>query len=218
MAGRAAELIADLHYEGSYIIPWGGDEVAMTTIQSRQVAHLQYFAAIAGRLEGLSQKELAQQCFTSDDLAFVDGLMENLELGCGTRTYTGWYPQLFYRTIYWTSDTQFDLIFGAGAPDPLVADVHTDVPSVGNPGSVLHEAVGRVNLLLMVVDNGADCFLCAGPVLSHYELEVTGAPRRLNDEEWTLMVSEGRFPDDIDPQRVEGLPPPPWTQSYLVPR
>lgn len=227
MAGRAAELIANLHYEGSYTTPNGGD-VAMATIQSRQVAHLQNFAAIVGRLEGLAQKEIAQQCFTPADLAFVDGLMESGTRGGGCAfsfgIYTGWYPQLFYRTVFWENDEVFHGNFGAGAFDALVADVHTDVPCppddcmVPDPGSVLHEAVGRTNLLLLAVDNGNDCFLCAGPVLSHYEFEVTGAPRRLSDEEWWWTLWwQGSFPGDIDPQRIEGLTPPPWTQSYLVP-
>ena len=53
-----------------------------------------------------------------------------------------------------------------------------------DPGSILHEAVGRVNLLMLAVDNGTDRFICAGPVLSHYEFEVIGDPRRISDEEW----------------------------------
>ena len=59
---------------------------------------------------------------------------------------------------------------------------------VGDPGSVLHEAVGRVNLLMFAVDNGADRFICAGPVLSHYEFEVLGDPRRLDDNEWQQVL------------------------------
>ena len=74
------------------------------------------------------------------------------------------------------------------------------------------------NLLLLAVDSGGERFLCAGPVLSHYEVEVTGAPRRLSDEEWQSIATSQRFPDDAEPRRFEGLAPPPWTRSYLVPR
>ncbi len=221
MAGRAADLIAGLHYEGNYTPP-AGEEIAMATIQGRQVAHLRRFATTLGSLEQMAKKELAQECFSADEEVFIRDLIQVLgEIpfnSGGHRTYTGWYPQLFYRAIYW-DDKDFHVDYGADSIAALVADVHTDVPcDCGDPGSVLHEAVGGVNLLLMAVDNGADCFLCAGPVLSHYELEVTGDPRRLSDEEWTPILNEGRFPDDIDPQRVEGITPPPWTQSYLVPR
>src|SRR2546422_5140794 len=43
-----------------------------------------------------------------------------------------------------------------------------------DPGSVLHEAVGGVPLLLIAVENGLDRMLFAGPILSHYEFEITG--------------------------------------------
>ena len=99
-----------------------------------------------------------------------------------------------------------------------MADVHTDVPNVAppDPGSVLHEAVGRVNLLMIAVENGADRMVFAGPVLSHYEFEVIGAPRRMNDEEWRNIQWQN-FPADVPATRIEGLAPPAWTQSYLVP-
>jgi hypothetical protein len=70
------------------------------------------------------------------------------------------------------------------------------------------------------VDNGADRFICAGPVLSHYEFEVIGAPRRLSDNEWGGMdggILGGTFPSDVAPSQVEGLAPPIWTTGYLVP-
>ena len=142
--------------------------------------------------------------------------------GCarGLQPYSGWYPKLFYRTIYW-DPTVFDLTYGSGAHDAIIADVHTDVPCAicnNDPGSVLHEGIGRVNLLLIAVDNGADRFICAGPVLSHYELEVIGPPRRLTDDEWgDGGILNGNFPSDVAPSQVEGLAPPLWTTGYLVP-
>ena len=113
---------------------------------------------------------------------------------------------------------EFHQTYGAGAFDGLAADVHTDVPNdtPPDPGSVLHEAVGSVNMLMFAVDNGADHFTCAGPVLSHYEFEVLGAPRRLDDNEWQ-QVLYGNDPPDVPASRIEGLAPPVWTRSYLVP-
>jgi len=97
---------------------------------------------------------------------------------------------------------------------------------LGDPGSVLHEAVGRVNLLMIAVDNGPDRFVCAGPVLSHYEFEVVGEPRRISDEEWRGVGARGsnppgildnNFPPDMSASLIEGVTPPVWTRSYLVP-
>jgi len=243
-AARTAELIAGLPYQGSYtyygppppvIDPVTGEEittggldtntVALATIRDRQVAHLQRFADIAARLGDLAAKELAHECFTPDDQQFVGSLVVEFwsgggGMGCGgggPPTYSGWYPKLFYRTIYWDV-TSFDSLYGSGANDAIIADVHTDVPwdDIGDPGSVLHEGIGNVNLLLIAVDNGADHFICAGPVLSHYEIEVIGGPRRLPDNEWEDILI-GTFPADVDPSQVEGLAPPVWTTGYLVP-
>jgi hypothetical protein len=243
-AARTADLVAGLPYQGSYtyfgpppplIDPVTGEEipplgfdtntVALETIRDRQVAHLQRFADIAARLGNLAAKELAQESFTTDDQQFVGSLVVEFwsggglgGCGGGPPTYSGWYPKLFYRTIYWDVTT-FDTLYGSAANDAIIADVHTDVPDIydcGDPGSVLHEGIGNVNLLLIAVDNGADHFICAGPVLSHYEIEVIGAPRRLSDNEWEDILI-GTFPADVDPSQVEGLAPPVWTTGYLVP-
>jgi len=239
MASRSAERIAALNYQGAYTFlsgsppqfdPDTGEQtdpgdlqtnlVTMAVIQNRQVNHLQNFAFIAARLESLAKQELANECFTADDEKFINSLMEeNVHaLGCGGPfAYHGWYRQLFYRSIYWTDDNLFYGNYGAGAFDGLVADVHTDVPNdlPPDPGSVLHEAVGRVNLLMLAVESGPDRFICAGPVLSHYEFEVIGGPRRISDEEWRGGMLGGNFPPDVS--KIEGLAPPVWTQSYLVP-
>ena len=224
-ATLAADLIASLPYEGTYPVVTNQSTVSipLTVIQIKQVTHLRSFANTLATLQTLAEKELAQECFSTNDEKFIDGLMENRQaFGCtGSWGYTGWSPRLFYRTIYWTADRgEFYPTYGAGAYDALVADVHTDVPDliVGDPGSVLHEAVGRVNLLMCAVDNGTDHFICAGPVLSHYEFEVLGDPRRVSDNEWSGMVpGSGAFPPDVPASRLEGLAPPVWTRSYLVP-
>jgi hypothetical protein len=61
------------------------------------------------------------------------------------------------------------------------------------------------------VDNGLDGFTCAGPVLSHYELEVIGEPRGLNNEEWQLILQSTSHPT-FRQSRIEGLKPPVWTE------
>jgi len=92
-------------------------------------------------------------------------------------------------------------------PDPLVADVPTDVPTPlhGDPGCILHQGVGDVDLILIAIDNGKDRIVCAGPVLSHYEFEMPGTLRKAASG-WRSDVAAGRLP-----------PRPEWTRSYLVP-
>jgi hypothetical protein len=237
-ATRAADLISFLPYEGIYLLStnqWqvdpltGGSNfvativpIPLSAIQSNQVAHLRRFADTLGTLQSLSEKELAQQCFSADEELFIRNLIQNvgwLRQGCdGVRKYDGWYPALFYRAVQFTDPVGFQENFGANAADQIVADVHTDVPDefAGDPGSVLHEGIGRVNLLMIAIENGADRMVFAGPVLSHYEFEVIGDPRRLSDDEWSGMQNQV-FPLDVDPSRIEGLSPPVWTRSYLVP-
>lgn len=236
MATRAADLIAALKYDGTYTFvtsvpdvfdPETGEtllttnQIALTAVQSRQLAHLRAFASTVARLEDLARKEVTRECFTPEEERFIDTLMEDKppSLGSGgPYAFTGWYPNLFYRTVYWTDDREFHGIYGSDGKDLLVADVHTDVPNLAppDPGSVLHQGVGYVNLLMMAVESGVDRFVCAGPVFSHYEFEVTGDPRRINDQEWQEMLS-GPLPEDVPRSRVEGLKPPAWTQTYLVP-
>ncbi len=225
MAANAAEQIKRLHYEGQYTIDspevaavngFSTNVIQLAEIQQRQIEHLSNFAETVSRLAALAEKELAQECFTPEDLNFIDALMEAARPVCVySDEYTGWYPRLFYRSVslYWDR-FEFHLKHGASASTALTVDVQTDLPDadLSDPGSVLHEAVGEVNLLLIAVDNGPDRFICAGPVLSHYEFETIGQPRRMADDEW-----EGaRFSPPND-SSVEGFAPPPWTQPYLVP-
>jgi hypothetical protein len=238
-ATRAAGQLAALTPAGNYPLSVETDEngnlhtnwITMTEIQNRQVSHLQNFASVVDRLTGLARKELAQEAFTDDEQSFVTELMEIQEqngigsahaiprslrpLSGGSLRFSGWYPQLFYRAIYW-NEQGFDVVYGANANDAIVADVHTDVPSNPDPGSVLHEGIGHVNILLLAVNNGEDRFLCAGPVMSHYEFEVMDDPRRLSDGEWGGIL-DVTYPSDVPTSRLEGLAPPVWTRGYLVP-
>jgi hypothetical protein len=75
---------------------------------------------------------------------------------------------------------------------------------VGDPGSVLHQGVGNVDLLMIAVDNGSDKMVYAGPVLSHYEFEMPEMTRK-SDSEWQQDIESGTLP-----------PRPDWTKSYLV--
>ena len=84
--------------------------------------------------------------------------------------------------------------------------MHTDVPApiLGDPGCVLHQGVGNVDLLLIAIDNGKDRMVYAGPVLSHYEFEMPAYSAR--------PTRSGRRP-----ARRQAPPRPEWTTGYLVP-
>ena len=91
--------------------------------------------------------------------------------------------------------------------DALVADVHTDVPTPihGDPGCVLHQGVGGVDLMVISIDNGKDRVAYVGPTLSHYEFEMPGVSRK-SDKEWKTDLLDAKVP-----------PRPEWTRGYLVP-
>jgi hypothetical protein len=227
VATRAATLIETLPYEGGYT-----NLVAHTVIQSNQVSHLRGFADTLGKLGAISEKELAQECFDADDELFIRNLIQEvgwLPLGSGgVRKYDGWYPRLFYRGIQFykplyglvSPEVNFQENYGANAADRLVTDVHTDVPSpaIQDPGGVLHQGIGSANLLMIAVDSGTNRMVFAGPVLSHYEFEIIGEPKRLTDTEWDDSLQFRIGFNGVDPTRVQGLAPPPWTSGYLVPR
>ncbi|MBL9135905.1 MAG: DUF3160 domain-containing protein [Verrucomicrobiales bacterium] len=231
LADRSAGLLEELQYPDSmpsfpYVTP--------QVIQSNQVAHLRRFAVTMGTLAVMSEKELARQPFSESEDLFLRNLMQAVgwdPFGSGrTPRFGGWYPGLFYRPIrhtdavpasdplatwYPSREVYFHEKWGANAADLLIADVHTDPPAplVGDPGSVLHEAVGNAALMMVAIDNGSDRMIYAGPVMTHYELEVIGEPRRLTDTEWKEVLLLYRPP----PQPIEGLSQPPWTKGYLVP-
>jgi hypothetical protein len=165
-------------------------------LHENQVGFLKRFAKTAGTLKGIAEKELARKELSKEETKFLEDVVQ-VSLGCGgPRRYTGWYPGLFYegadRSDKW---------------DALVADVHTNVPSpvVNDPGCVLHQGVGNVDLLVIAIDNGKDRMVYAGPLLSHYEFELRGTVRK-SDSEWREDLRAGRVP-----------PRPAWTRGYLVP-
>jgi hypothetical protein len=163
-------------------------------LQKQQAAFLRNFAEQVGTLKTIAAKHLEQKELTAAETKFLKDIVQK-DGGSGHTEYTGWYTKLF-----WKSTTD------AGQPDPIVADVHTDVPAPahGDPGCVLHQGVGNVDLLLIAIDNGKDRMVYAGPVLSHYEFEMSGIVRK-PDSEWRKDLSADRLP-----------PRPEWPRGYLI--
>lgn len=172
---------------------------AVAATQTKQVKFLRAFSAQMGRLKAVAVKQLAQGELTPDEKKVLEDVMQigHQRVGSGSRPkYTGWYPALFYNgpedCVKW---------------DALVADVHTDTPSVPDkdPGSVLHQGVGNVDLLVVAVDNGKDRVVYAGPSLSHYEFE-TPFDARKTDKEWKADLLDAKPPRRPD-----------WTRGHVVP-
>lgn len=211
MALRTKALLDSLHQQGEFEFepleaPTSGNEpfvVQLETLSLNRSHFFDSFAATMSTLAVMSQKELGKAAWTTNELAFIRGMMEDQSFEyAGVKNYSGWYPALFYRNARGQHSGAFE---PCDENDALVTDVHTDVPAelVGDPGSILHEGVGQVNMLLIVVDCGpTDRAVYAGPVMSHYEFE-TEINVRLTDPEW---------------QSLSPLPnPPDWTRAYLVP-
>jgi hypothetical protein len=190
MARRAADLLDKT--------PLPGQE----TGSKEKRTHAQFLRDFADKvavLRGIAEKELARQELSSAETRFLENVVEGQESrGCvAVQRYSGWYPKLFYEGGP-----------ESAKPDALVADVHTDVPSelVGDPGCVLQQGVGDVDLLLIAIDSGKERMAYAGPVLSHYEFEMPGVTRK-SDSEWREDLRQGRRPSR-----------PEWTKGYLAPR
>lgn len=188
---------------------WEITRLKTVSIEQAHQARNQFlinFGNCMGMLSGMATHELAKRPFTDQEVEFIKNLADATTNYTGARQYTGWYPQLFYKNVF--AGTDFHRHAGCDYPDGLIVDVHTDAPDpiVGDPGVVIHEAVGKVNMMLIAIDNGADRTVYAGPVLSHYEFEEP-FPKRLTDEEWKARYNSSTMP-----------PPPEWTRSYLVPK
>jgi hypothetical protein len=210
MAQRTRDLMALLPKTGQFVFePNDTYDTPFTNsigaIYTNRLQFLDNFAAQMTTLRDISTKELSREVLASNEVFFIQDLIENPSQYGGVRTYSGWYPGLFYlnaRAAHSGMYTSCDMW------DALVTDVQTDPTDViiGDPGSILHEGVGNIDLLMIAVNWGQnDSTVYAGPVMSHYEFEL-GPTTRETDSEWKTDARAGNLP-----------PPPDWTSAYLVP-
>lgn len=192
----------------------GTTSFSFAQMHTNRLRFLDHFAVTMGTLRTIAEKELARQPLATNEVAFLQRLITDPFTYTPTiRLFNGWYPNLFYadareslRTGVWGFPVEYQTDQGPDKYDALVTDVHTDTFDTvrGDPGGVLHEGVGRVNMLMMAVDCGpGDQAIYVGPVLSHYEFEL-GPDTRLTDSEWQ--------------DRASTTPPPEWTRGFLVPK
>src|SRR5664279_2921209 len=209
MALRTKDLMATLPNTGQFVFEPNspGDTPFTNSIGSIYTNRLQFldnFASQMATLRDISAKELSRQTLNSDEVFFIQSLIENPYQYGSVRSYSGWYPKIFY----YNARAQRSLISPCDMWDALVTDVQTDPTDVvvGDPGSILHEGVGNIHLLMVAVNWGPnDSAVYAGPVMSHYEFEL-GPTTRETDAQWKTDVRAGNLP-----------PQPDWTGSYLVP-
>ena len=160
-------------------------------IQERQVKFFQQMAKILEKLETLSRKELAAEPFSDEDQAWLKKTIDKRGGGSGPPTYTGWYPELFYRGGWRCAEWE-----------PTVVDVHTDPDSQ----SVLEQGVGNCNFLVIAIDNEDDRMVFVGPTYSYYEFRQP-VGNRLTDDLWTQMLATEK-----EPAR------PAWTNDFQAPK
>jgi hypothetical protein len=210
MAGTAADLIGALELAPRQITymrdQYWQVQYDSKRVQSNQVTFLRAFSERMAMMEDIAVRELAHQPLTAEQIEALRNVVEIQQTYDGRR-YTGWYPNLFYKSCFFDSFFQgmkFHHSQGCDRADYIITDVHT-APSPPSPAYVLHQAVGKVNFLLIAVDCGEEHpVIYGGPVLSHYELPTEGTTR-YTDTEWA---------DDI--MKRPTTVPPTWTQEYLV--
>jgi hypothetical protein len=142
MALRTKDLVSTLSKEGQFVFepndPTHSYDTAFTSslgfIWTNRVQCLSNFASAMVSLQSISEKELARTPLSADEVLFLKGTVENPGiLYTGARTYSGWYPRLFYMN----SRALHSADYACDRWDPLVTDVHTDAPAllVNDPGS-----------------------------------------------------------------------------------
>ena len=134
MARRTAEDLGTLSY--SFGQPEAQtNTVSSALIQQRQIDHVRSFRGIVERLETMAEKELAQQPFNADDKALSTAGSETVSTGnCSIQ---GLIPVLIWIRTMSSSRMSIRMC---------------RVDDCDDPGSVLHEAVGGVHLLIFAAE------------------------------------------------------------------
>ena len=210
MALRTKDLMATLPKTGQFVFePNDSGDTAFTNsigaIYTNRVQFLDNFAAQMTTLRDISVKELSRQPLNTNEIFFIQNLIENPSGYSNARTFSGWYPGIFFKNSREAHSGEYS---SSDFWDALVTDVQTDPTDVvvGDLGSILHEGVGNIHLLVMAVNWGPnDAAVYAGPVMSHYEFEL-GPTTRETDSQWKSDLHNG-----IQPMQ------PDWTRGYLIP-
>jgi hypothetical protein len=203
MAVKTAELIEETPYpEGRALRDnrgagtWDTGTTSAQALKIRQASFLRNFAQVLGTLREIAQKELTRKPLTMRETTFLQDIIEIQKFYNSTHQWNGWYPRLFYGAI---TDCEVD--------DALVSAVLTDCPNeyVGDPGAILHEAVGNVNLLVVAIEDEGTNVIYTGGVMSHHEFAMPFG-QRMTDADWSAQL--------MAPDRPAF---PEWTRDFLAP-
>ena len=146
----------------------------LNVLNNLEKNHLQLLQELLRKLIDISTKELMNINLSESDNFFIRHIDEHLG----------------------------EILSGAKkkAETTMIADVHTDL----NSKQCLEEALGELNLVLVVFNVSNKLVIGCGPVLSYYEFKQP-ISNRLTDEEWRNMVSNNL---------EKGQPN--WINSFLV--
>lgn len=221
LATKARDLLQGIPMNGpaSYEDRYGQGVIFSTdlgTVKTNQLTFLSRFADNMTTLETMSEKELRQEPYATNEILFLQDIVEKTKDYWGNDYYNGWYPKLYYRDSEGFDAASAQLAASLGLEflpydstkwDAIVTDVHTDSADdqTGDPGMILHEGLGNVCCLITAIDSGPDRCIYLGPVLSHYEFEEP-LGTRLSDEEWQAQLTSRQYPSQPD-----------WTKSYYLP-
>ncbi len=179
---------------------------------SWDVRYLERFGATCDRLTDLVRKQNRREAFSQSESRYLQDMVERMVDYYGNRTYSGWYPGLYYRTKSEIDALRLDVperrIHPSDEWDPVVTDVHTDHESTryGDPGTILHQAVGNTAMLFVSVQCQENR-MYAGPVSTYYEFTSgPGVFERMTNEEWKKQLRAGEQPEE-----------PEWTRGHRVP-
>jgi hypothetical protein len=194
---------------------FGPISTTLRILTSNQIKHLQTFESTLKKLRGIAAKQQQGLDLDRAEELFLADMVEIMLDYVGERTYSGWYPKLYYHPSYTTSGENFP-----GSPgydvhagdkwDALVTDVHTDYPDqqIGDPGTILMQGVGNVGMMFVAIDcedDGTRHY--SGPVYTHYEFTSgEGKFERMTDEQWKRKVKGNNVPSL-----------PEWTEDFFVP-
>ncbi len=184
----------------------GPQAIDLATRKSEWRAQLSSMSASIQSLAEIAQAEVDRVPFTPAQTTFIQSLVQStLEEYVGGRTYSGWYPNLYLKSIF---AGNFDP-HPSEMWDPLVTDVHTDAPDpvlTGDPGAVLYNATGNAALMLVAIDVNGQLCLHGGPSFTYYEFTGAYGTTRLTDQTWKTQVRNKAQPAH-----------PEWTTSWLTP-
>jgi hypothetical protein len=164
------------------------------TVEPTITRSIQTLKNVTQQLELISEKELAKEPLTQEEVDFIKQLAWN----CGSGGFIGWYVDTIH-AITQTADSISTLEV------PVIADVATFPPGdIFDPPQILHVGTGYVNALVVLYPKPDGTLVAAvGPVFSYYEFNLIGT-ERLNDDEWKEMLTWSNRTEYL-PERLQDV-------------